>query len=245
MLPCGHETKSFFQSFIGNRFNILYYNAAALNFHEEEIKYFLRQWPEPNRLLKSVDELMQNKFNMACVRALGIVDKVLTGPLWRVIENVENILAVTPYLLTLRNKLDELQKNALPVLQGSQLFDEADELIEIHRDELYNKLFVDGEDDEFEVLTCQALEVIFHAILVIVERQAVDHLPGGKYHRSSLSIQESSKNVPSHNKISESDFAIFDFCIRKMPSANVETFLSVTMWARNKVVFSVIYWKPI
>ena len=84
---------------------------------------------------------MKNKFNMACVRALGITDKVLTGPLWRIIENVENILAVTPYLVTLRDKLDVLRKNALPVLQGSQLFDESDELIKIHRDDLFTQLF--------------------------------------------------------------------------------------------------------
>jgi len=228
------EVKSYFQSFIGNRFNILYYNAAALNFHKGEVEDFLHRWPEPNKLLKSVDELMKNKFNMACVRALGITDKVLTGPLWRIIENVENILAVTPYLITLRDKLDVLRKNALPVLQGSQLFDEGDELIKIHRDDLYTQLFVDTGDNEFEVLTCQALEVIFHAVLVIVERQAVDHLPGGKYHRPSEVVANSSANVPAHNKISESDFAIFDFAVRKMPNASVETFKTITMWARNK-----------
>ena len=46
------EVSSYFQSFIGNRFNILYYNAAALHFHKDEVEDFLHRWPEPNKLLK-------------------------------------------------------------------------------------------------------------------------------------------------------------------------------------------------
>ena len=52
----------------------------------------------------------------------------------------------------------------------------------LNKDELYHKLFKESGNDEFDVLTIQALEHIFHAILVIVERQAFDHLPGGIHH---------------------------------------------------------------
>ena len=75
-----------FVSFIGNRFNILFYNAAALYFHMESITNFLETFPNPNHLLKSVGELMENPFNIACVRALGIVNKVITEPFWRICE---------------------------------------------------------------------------------------------------------------------------------------------------------------
>ena len=54
MLSEMNETNHF-ASFIGNRFNILYHNAAALYFHKEHIETFLK-----NRLLKSVNELIQN-----------------------------------------------------------------------------------------------------------------------------------------------------------------------------------------
>ena len=80
------DQSNLFASFIGNRFNILYYNASALYFLKDAINDFIEGWPEPNKLIKSVDELMQNPFNMACVRALGIVDKIVTGPFWRIVE---------------------------------------------------------------------------------------------------------------------------------------------------------------
>ena len=47
----GSGQKSFFVPFIGNRFNILFYNAAALYFHHESITSFLSTWPDPNNLL--------------------------------------------------------------------------------------------------------------------------------------------------------------------------------------------------
>ena len=57
-------------------------------------------------------------------------------------------------------------------------------------------------------MTEQAREVIFHAFLIILERKCVDQLPL-YWLPSDLSIY-SSKNVPTTNKASESDFAILD-----------------------------------
>ena len=97
--------KSYLESFIGNRFNILFYNASALYFHKDSIIDFLCKFPNPNNLLKSVDELINNPFNLACVRGLGIVNKVATGPLWRICEKMST-LEMTPYLVDLKLKLD-------------------------------------------------------------------------------------------------------------------------------------------
>ena len=83
-------------------------------------------------------------------------------------------------------------------------------------------------------MTIQALENISHAILV-VERQAVDHLPGGVHYRPSENQQAEASNVPSHNKASESDFTILDLLIRMKPNANIETIEMITMWYRNKL----------
>ena len=97
--------KSYLESFIGNRFNILFYNASALYFHKDSSIDFLCKFPNPNNLLKSVDELINNPFNLACVRGLGIVNKVATGPLWRICEKMST-LEMTPYLVDLKLKLD-------------------------------------------------------------------------------------------------------------------------------------------
>ena len=75
------------------------------------------------------------------------------------------------------------------------------------------------------MMTCQALEHIFFAMLVIVERQANVHLQGGIYDNPSGEVMENASNVPAHNNASEADFAILDLLIRMKQSANVETLL--------------------
>nr|XP_047132372.1 uncharacterized protein LOC124811137 [Hydra vulgaris] len=94
--------KSYFVPFIGNRFNILYYNAAALYYHKDSITKFFNAWPNPNNLLKAIKEDITNLVFIAEVRALGIIDKLLTGPMWRIIESLDSILFLNPYLLRLK-----------------------------------------------------------------------------------------------------------------------------------------------
>ncbi|XP_057300254.1 uncharacterized protein LOC130630693 [Hydractinia symbiolongicarpus] len=57
----GRNQKSYFVPFIGNRFYILFYNAAALYYHRDAVVSFLSSWPDPNNLLKAVNEDVSNK----------------------------------------------------------------------------------------------------------------------------------------------------------------------------------------
>ena len=232
-----YEMKNNLASFVGNRFNILYYNSSIVYFLKDKIKDFLAGWSEPNGLLKSVGELISNPFNLACVWALGIVDKILTAPFWRVIEHPDmSILAINPYLVNLKHELDSLSKNASSVLKGRLIFRDDDSYATINKDEVFDKLFEGTDDEEFEVLTCQALEQIFTAILVILERQAKNQLEGGAYFRPSLEVTESASNVPAHNKISESCFGGLGFLINAKPNAHVETYQAIEMLQRNKTM---------
>ena len=72
----GKNDKSYHENFIGNRFTILFYNAAAVYYHREEISSFVKAWPNPNNLLKAVFEDI----------SLRIVDKLVIGQFWRLIE---------------------------------------------------------------------------------------------------------------------------------------------------------------
>ena len=225
-----------FASFIGNRFNILYHNAAALYFHKEHIDTFLKNWPNPNRLLKSVNELIQNPFNLACVRALAIVDKILTGPLWRLIED-KSILEMTPFLKALKTKLDVIAQNSKSIFEDDFfMFDPKTfgEDGQINKESaIYKKLF-ENHTPEVNEMTYQALEAILSAIQLILERQAKDQLDGGKYARASDSLKKSAENVPAHNKASESDFGILQHLINNKPRANIETYEVLTLFPRNK-----------
>ena len=142
------------------------------------------------------------------------------------------MLALNPYLLRLKIKLSTLCKDASSLFTGGVIFDESHTL---HKDDMYECLFAETNDVEFDILTQQALEVIFHAFLIILERQCAYQLPGGKYWHPSEDVQAMSSVVPTSNIASESDFAVLDL-IRTKPKTSVQTIQAVTMWSRNKTV---------
>ena len=218
--------------FVGNRFNILYHNAAAVYYHHHDIVDFVSStFSNPNKLILSLDELIKNRFNIACIRALGIAGKIVTSPFWRIIESADNILSLNKYLNVMKLQLSKFSEDARPVFnEEAVIWDESDPLVKINRDELYESLFKETHDNELDCITIQALEQIFLAILIILERQADDQLIGGKYSNPSDDLLQRSSNVPSHNKASESDFGLLDLLMRLRPNANVETFQTLIMW---------------
>ena len=153
---------------------------------------------------------------MAGIRALGILDKVVTGPFFRVAENASSVQDLNPFLKRMQAKFQEWSQDASPLLKGETLFDEA--AVPIHRDEVYDSLFA-GQEVQVEVLTQEVLELIFHSWIILLERQAKDQLPGGKYSNPSPDLQTQVKNVPATNMASERDFGLFDLLLRSKPSA--------------------------
>ena len=56
----------------------------------------------PNNLLQAVQEDLNEIKNTAGCRALGVIDKLVTGPYWRKCETAENIL-------DLKSVIEEIQ----------------------------------------------------------------------------------------------------------------------------------------
>ena len=84
--------------FIRNRFNIIFYNSAAVFYHKSHIQDFLFKWPSPNRLLQLVAKDIVEPVYLAGVRALGILDKIVTGPFFRLTETATSVLELNPHL---------------------------------------------------------------------------------------------------------------------------------------------------
>ena len=109
-------------------------------FHSKDILEFFQNWPNQNNLLLAVKEDISDKLYLAEVRALGIIDKIIIGPLWRIIELQKCILEKNPLLLTLKMKLSELCKNESSIMiLKTPTFSPSN--VNIHKDILYNKLF--------------------------------------------------------------------------------------------------------
>eukprot|EP00117_Sycon_ciliatum_P031042 scpid18084/ scgid24353/ len=107
--------------FVGNRFNILFYNAAGVYYLRDSIlSFYDRVFGTPNRLHVAVRADVAVPGYVAACRALGIFDKVLTGPLWRVLANPSvHIADMSEVYTAICNKLDAWQDDPQDLLDGS------------------------------------------------------------------------------------------------------------------------------
>ena len=62
--------------FSGNRFNILFWNAACVLFYQRNFISFFNIYGNPNKLVSAVQEDLDEIKNIASCRALGIIDKL-------------------------------------------------------------------------------------------------------------------------------------------------------------------------
>ena len=174
---------------------------------------------------------MSNVVNQAGIWALGIANKIITGPYWRVLEAKGNILDLTPYLYQMKLSFGRWCKDASGLFEGEILLSD----ITIHKDEIYNELFR-PTNDEVDELIIQCLEIIMHSVLLIVERQAEEQLPGGKYFDPPQEVREVASSVPKSNKVSEREFASLDPLIRIKPHATIMAQEAIIMWTHNKTL---------
>ncbi|CAG2205351.1 unnamed protein product [Mytilus edulis] len=73
-------------SFKGNRFNILFHNAAGVYYLLNDLLAFAEEHKADNRLFTAVNADLSILSFQAGARALGIVSKMVTGPMWRFME---------------------------------------------------------------------------------------------------------------------------------------------------------------
>ena len=81
-----------FIPFKGNRFNVLFCNGGILYFLYNHLKHFFESVKDENKLLKAVHSDLQIKSYLCGCRALGLINKFVTGPLWRLLESGIHIL---------------------------------------------------------------------------------------------------------------------------------------------------------
>ena len=67
---------------IGSRINIIFMNSGSTYHHRDDIAQFLEGWPDPNRLLQSMNSDIKVDTYLAGAGAMGLVDKLITRLLW-------------------------------------------------------------------------------------------------------------------------------------------------------------------
>ena len=166
---------------------------------------------------------------MAGCKALGIVNKVITGPLWRVLECKEiTILDMNQRFRTLLSCLNDWSVNASSVIAGEAVvFDDFPPTV----DSIHASLFAPSEYDAVvEELLC----VLFSAFSSLLLRLVEDHLPGGKFDNADETLVTDTTSVPKTNTVSERDFAQLDRLLREKPNASILSLEAMILFSNNK-----------
>ena len=100
-------------TFKGNRFNILFGDAGLVHYYSQYTKGFLENvHGTPNGLLKSILLDLKVEDFLAGAKALGLIEKLITTPLWRVTESTEcHIMDMNSHYLKLKQFLTGTAKD--------------------------------------------------------------------------------------------------------------------------------------
>ena len=217
-------------AFRGNRFNILFYDAAGVYFlRTHMIEYLTTSHGSLNLLLQAVSADLQVPQYITGCRALGIIDKLITGPLWRHLQlSTASVLSMSDIYTQMKEKFEEWGEDAQAVLEGG------DHLLRQHEkvDEVYKVLFIGTQDD---CVVQELLQLLFKSFAATVQRLLLDHLPGGQYNSvTDIALVEETKSVPTTNVSPERDFAILDRLMSEKPNATHIALESLLLYSHNK-----------
>ncbi len=210
--------------FSHNRFNILHHNAAIIFALREKIREFLRIDGSNSWVLYDLEQ----DFFLAGCKALGLICKLVTTPLWRLIEkkNVHVFDLNSRYLALVKFLKDACLD--IPKFMAGDMTPFAD--IQVKKDFYYDELVKNSEHDAD---TEAILNVCLPAMTVLLEERFADQLPGGIYDNPSPELRKATTSVPLHNKFSETVFARTDFLLKNKPNVSMLALESYIMFSFN------------
>ena len=182
-----------------------------------------------NLLLQAVCSDLKVPQYIAGCRALGIVDKLVTGPLWRHLQlSTTSVLNMSTVYTKIKEKFEEWGEDAQAVVEG------IDHLLPQHEndDEVCKILLTSTENDS---MVQELLQLLFKSFAATVQRLLLDHLPGGEFHSvTDAAVIEETRSVPTTNVNPERDFAALDRLMSEKPNATHIALESLLLYSHNK-----------
>ena len=192
----------------------------AVYYHKDSIPDFLKNvHGTSNDLLKAVALDCEENLLLAGSKTLGVISKLITSPLWRLIEKPGHILDMNEHYNELVNFLEKASGDAECVMQfmngECKPFDE-----DIDEDnKVYKKLIEPCES--VDAIVCPMLQHIFLAIRQMLLKMIPEHLPGGKFLQPTEKLREETSSLKKHNKTPEFVFGQLDHLISYRPNASI------------------------
>ena len=223
--------KNHFVSLHGERINVLFVQGAAAYYHRKHVSNYLDECSlQQNKLLSSI-AAVDVKLYQACFRALGIFGKLITSPLFRIIEDKSfHIFQLNDMWNEVVKQMEEFSKDSKPLLKEEVVVPGGITV----KDDIYHELFKETNDDELDSLTENCLRILCCSGAILLRRQLEDQLPGGKYFSPSPEVMNETRNTPKHNIICERDFAQLDRQLKERPQAASIALSGMVCFINNK-----------
>ena len=214
--------------FLGNRFNILFLNGAGVFYLLSYLEEFLNNVSLENKLMSAVfHDLQVLAFEVAC-QALGLIDKLVSGPLWRMMVKEKEVLSMSTHYQSVYEFFKEGGEDATAFLNSeSRPF--PDLVVEDGR----LTALLEFEENDSQMMLKQCLELIFGGFVSVTERMLQDHIAGGKYATPNEDLRKESIAVPTTNANPERDFGILDRLMNIKPKALDLVYEGMVMFTRN------------
>lgn len=169
------KEKNLIQMFKHNRFYLIFLLGQAVFYHRNDISNFLDTVEgTKNSMIKAVSVDIKEDLYAGGARALGLVSKFLTGPLWRLLETPGHILDMNLHFKTLMTFLKMATEDSTVTLEFIHGENSPFDISNIPEDEVVNKL---TEDDDPTSDIIPILQSMFHAFHGLLCRLIPEHLP--------------------------------------------------------------------
>lgn len=189
---------------------------------------FLEKTSCSNGLLQSLLKDLKTPFFIAGCKALGLISKLISTPLWNVIENKQvSISMMNARFLQLLVYLNDVSENLEKYVTGEcVVFDD----VPIKKDQVYECLIKPRKFDENVIII---LSVVLPALAKLIRKQYGDHLPGGCHENVEPNTTES---VDKHNKYPERVFSFVDHLLSSKPNIKTLALEAHVAFSLNKTV---------
>ena len=106
-------------------------------------------------------------------RALGLIDKIVTGPLWRKsVESSVSILEMSNVYSEMKIKFEEWSTDSYSLIEGIAHL--RSDMV-IHNDEVFQALIL--SNDAMDIMTQEILQLIFKSFTITTQRMLFDPAP--------------------------------------------------------------------
>ena len=226
--------------FLGNRINILFVNAAGVYFLYDQLIDFFQRIEHNNKLLDAVYWDLEVLFFKIGCRPLGLIEKLITAPLWKIMANKTHVLRMSSHYQSLLEFLESSSDNCSKFLRGESFYDPSF----INRDDCLIKL-LEPCDQQTQLMTKQCLNIVLGRLKMVKRPMLHDHLDYCKYGQANnldCNIWSQTKSVATTNVESERDFGMLDRLMKLKPKAldlayegNILYIINKTNQWRNKL----------